>query len=861
MKNKKKYMKPLAIGLLATNIIGFGTQTVAFAATDKAASKEQMQKQMKTQNKSFNPTVLASMPSDTSELQKMLEDAIKNKDTQITPELIKKLQDKGFDYLSIVKVLTGGLLKQIPYAGSILSPLVTGLFPGKGYVTKENVWGEIQDRVSNLIDQKLEQAQIDNLIGKLNGVHDNLGIYQNQVGLVNGIDPPIAKFIQKDANSDKDQAKAHLRDTIRGLDRDLGRLVPQFAVQGFEAASLPYYVQIANVHLFLLKDALTHADEWQLTTDEKKNYLSRLQNKIQEYSTVVYDSFNKGVEAAKSKGGSTADSWNRVNSYVRTMTLYGLDFVALWPAFDTKHYQQPIKLQQTRELYSNMLGRPINWQDYDTTLQQIHNSGYAGYPGELKQISVSQWDRIDGIKELFDWTGDGSRDYTQKWGGANPSGYSDRSPTLDNPAIGISAYESNNANYYNMSTITYKKNNEVSWFYGPFTTQSDSKDGSRIDSKAPAGHKLSRVKVQETRSDLNTISSFVAAYIPEEVHPQNILEAKAITGIPAEKYLAHAGFENKIEYINGSNAMVSSKNGDTIDYNVQSPGNQKYKIRLRVATNSDTSVGISINGNSQQVNIKNTEASSKIEDGIKVKGVNGNYMLIEGPTVELKEGRNTIQLKNSGGAKIALDRIEFEPIGDELRKWKQEGDKWYLYDENDKKLTGWQKIDGVTYYLNKTGDGSGMNSEGERATGWKTIDGVQYYFNKTGDGSGMQHEGEKAIGWKKVDGVQYYFNETGDGSGMKHEGEKAIGWKTIDGVRYYFNRTGDGSGMKYEGEKAIGWKTIDGVKYYFNRTGDGSGMQHEGEMAVGNMTIDGVKHYFNKTGDRTGYDHEGELEW
>ncbi|PDZ93941.1 hypothetical protein CON36_36510, partial [Bacillus cereus] len=92
------------------------TQTVAFAATDKAVSKEQMQQKMKTQNNSFNPTVLASIPSDTSELQKMLEDAITNKDTQITPELIKKLQDKGFDYLSIVKALTGGLIKQIPYA-------------------------------------------------------------------------------------------------------------------------------------------------------------------------------------------------------------------------------------------------------------------------------------------------------------------------------------------------------------------------------------------------------------------------------------------------------------------------------------------------------------------------------------------------------------------------------------------------------------------------------------------------------------------------------------------------------------------------------------------------------------------------
>ncbi|MCQ6569529.1 M60 family metallopeptidase, partial [Bacillus mycoides] len=86
--------------------------------------------------------------------------------------------------------------------------------------------------------------------------------------------------------------------------------------------------------------------------------------------------------------------------------------------------------------------------------------------------------------------------------------------------------------------------------------------------------------------------------------------------------------------------------------------------------------------------------------------------------------------------------------------------------------TGWQSIDGVTYYY----------ENGKPAKGFKTIDGVNYYFNKTGDGSGMNHEGEMATGFKTIDGVNYYFNKTGDGSGMNHEGEMATGFKTIDGV-------------------------------------------------------------------------------
>ncbi|MED1406569.1 discoidin domain-containing protein [Bacillus mycoides] len=66
--------------------------------------------------------------------------------------------------------------------------------------------------------------------------------------------------------------------------------------------------------------------------------------------------------------------------------------------------------------------------------------------------------------------------------------------------------------------------------------------------------------------------------------------------------------------------------------------------------------------------------------------------------------------------------------------------------------TGWQSIDGVTYYY----------ENGKPATGFKTIDGVNYYFNKTGDGSGMNHEGEMATGFKTINGVNYYFSTTGD---------------------------------------------------------------------------------------------------
>ncbi|EOO24729.1 hypothetical protein IIU_06633 [Bacillus cereus VD133] len=738
MKNKKKYMKPLAVGLLASNILAFGSQTVAFAATDKAPTKEQEQKELKTQN-----TVLASVASDTSELQKMIEDAITNKDTKITPELVKKLKDKGFDYISIVKAVTSGVIKKIPAVGSYLSPVVDFAFPKKHYVTKEELWGEIQDKVSNLIDQKLTEKQINSLVAELEGVQNLLKDYQVDVGLVNGIKPTVEFAVQP-----QDTNKENLRKTIGELDKILDERVPTFAVQGFEAVSIPYYVQIANVHLFLLKDAVTHAEEWGFTEDEKTKYLSKLQQKIKEYSNNVYTYFTNGVEAAKKQAGNPTNEalWNKVNGYVRTMTSYGLDFAALWPTFDPSRYNQPTNLQQTREVYSDMMGQMIlsKSESYDTMLSKIFNSGYTGYPGELKQITVSQWDRIDGIKQVFNWNGDnGLYSYNDQWGSLKGDASETQiNITPNNPAIGTTSHQDNQ--YLNMSSITHKKDNKKEIL----KTHHD--QGNEQTGIASANQKLSRIKVHDKRADLGTVGGFVNAYIPEEIHPENYVDTQAIVGIPAEKYSSRKGPTIVMEYMTGSNAVVSSNQGDRISYNIENLVNQKYKIRLRVATNSEANVGVVVNGTSQQVNIKNTEASATDNTGIK--GKNGTYMVIDGPEVNLKPGKNNITIENTGGKKVVLDRIEFVP---EKGNPGWAADKKHYYKQDGSMATSWQQIDGKWYFFKSEQDKDGYDDleVGEMATGWRKMNnGKSYYFNK---------DGVMQTGWLDLDGKSYHLQSDG----------------------------------------------------------------------------------------------------
>lgn len=102
-----------------------------------------------------------------------------------------------------------------------------------------------------------------------------------------------------------------------------------------------------------------------------------------------------------------------------------------------------------------------------------------------------------------------------------------------------------------------------------------------------------------------------------------------------------------------------------------------------------------------------------------------------------------------------------EPLKDGIVK---ENGKLYGYD-NGKKITGWEDINGATYYFDE---------KGVAATDWAWIGEYWYYF---GDNGKMQ------TGWAKDGGEIYYLHETG-----KMASEE---WVSIDGDWYYFNEPGD----------------------------------------------------------------------
>ncbi|MFY8223387.1 cell wall-binding protein [Clostridium perfringens] len=138
----------------------------------------------------------------------------------------------------------------------------------------------------------------------------------------------------------------------------------------------------------------------------------------------------------------------------------------------------------------------------------------------------------------------------------------------------------------------------------------------------------------------------------------------------------------------------------------------------------------------------------------------------------------------------------------------------YLFNEDGSLVTGngWKEIDGKWYYF---------NNNNSLANGWKTINGKTYYFSSHMSIGPTLIQGNRP---EKLD--LYYFGEDGELINRK-------GWAKLNDDWFYFN---DDSSLKTK------WQTIGGKTYYFNET--------TGAMATGQRKInyDGEIYCFTSDG-------------
>ena len=80
--------------------------------------------------------------------------------------------------------------------------------------------------------------------------------------------------------------------------------------------------------------------------------------------------------------------------------------------------------------------------------------------------------------------------------------------------------------------------------------------------------------------------------------------------------------------------------------------------------------------------------------------------------------------------------------------WLKLNNKWYLFDQEGRMLTGWQTKNGNTYLL---------QNDGSMVTGWVKAGDYWYYLNTASDGV----EGAMHVGWLRNNNRTYYLNSNG----------------------------------------------------------------------------------------------------
>ncbi|MBP5600552.1 MAG: hypothetical protein J6X48_09830, partial [Lachnospiraceae bacterium] len=231
------------------------------------------------------------------------------------------------------------------------------------------------------------------------------------------------------------------------------------------------------------------------------------------------------------------------------------------------------------------------------------------------------------------------------------------------------------------------------------------------------------------------------------------------------------------------------------------------------------------------INNASNELTVYLEEGVLKTGIvtidGTEYLFEEDGTlstakeyvVECEVGKLVYTLKNG----VVTGKNGFEKVSSDPATY-----KYYV---NSEFVTGWQEIDGATYYF---------KNDGSMATSDITIGGIRYKIGADGKhtegtfaryilfGTRYYFAGSYVTGWQTIGEKTYLFDKYGFG----YEGEYLIdnnfytfgrngellktqdlssynGFITIDGDTYFFTN----------GVKATGWKTMGNYEYYFDSDG------------------------------------------
>ncbi|EOP90491.1 hypothetical protein IGM_02183 [Bacillus cereus HuB4-4] len=269
-----------------------------------------------------------------------------------------------FDGISPSSIGLGTILSLfLDYKSLLGSPSISGgigfLQSIIGLITGANLATVTIDDVQRLINQSLDTYTRQQAESRMDSITSNYNQYLlNLRDYING-------------RTHRDNFVPSLRANEQRLRNELDSF---FSLRGRELLLLPNFVQVALLHLSILRDAVVYggpdlerpfvsetAQTPFLIRPPSSSFREALLTSIRIYTNYCTREYHNGLNQMRNRGNSGRD-WLNFNAYRRELTLSVLDFLALFPFFDETRYgvsrngSFPVNLQLSRVIYTDPAG-------------------------------------------------------------------------------------------------------------------------------------------------------------------------------------------------------------------------------------------------------------------------------------------------------------------------------------------------------------------------------------------------------------------------------------------------------------------------------------------------------------------------
>ncbi|ANS46780.1 hypothetical protein BM86_17155 [Bacillus thuringiensis] len=629
-----------------------------------------------------------------------------------------------FNYLALLQAgigLVGTLGAGIPgvaVAAPILSMVVGWLWPNKATDDSAKLIALIDQEIQKQLNKALSEQDKNNWQGYLESIQDisNRATKAIMNAQFTGTEGDTNRQHRTPGTSDYQNVHDRLIGTHDSLILALGQMING----NFDTLAIPFFVIGATIHLSTYQSYIKFAEQWlpvvypDYQTPGTSGYTqyqelidakSELRGYIYNHTNKVFDAFKAGAPSLDSNKRSI----NEYNKYVRGMALNALDIVATWPTLYPDDYSTQTKVEQTRVLFSDLVGKDqrvnrdvtlINMQDKPNANNwnqhlSIDINSISYFPDELLKVQFSIHDGSrGGVANCYPYAiisdyAKGSYFYGDLYSpapGGNPN-YSaplylinsrtQYSQYVDSESVIMSSNPSGAGYEINCHILGYCST-------GDCYSQSNCSSGYGESCNTPLpSQKINALypfKMDLGRGGTKDKIGLMSAHVPYDLSPNNTIGDKdpvtqeiVTKGIPAEKgYASTPGqtVQTVREHLNAAQAVKLAP-GQSWGMDFTNGTGGSYMVRCRYASSNNTPIFFNLvyDGGSnpifEHMTFPTTENNkpntySKI---VGVKGTNGTYSLMTvKDSIQLPSGKFHVFFTNNGSSAIYLDRLEFVPI-------------------------------------------------------------------------------------------------------------------------------------------------------------------------------------------------------